>query len=141
VEPTARPLRFLDPDPMKRPDSKDVQRYLARARDARKIVGTALAAYKSGDEKTFVAMWKKDYAGNAKRELENGRRYDKKRSYRWDLLPVHAHTPDLLRQGISSVENANKVVVYRRRWKDGKVYDEDSVWLEKEDGRWRISSW
>jgi len=141
LEPSARPLRFLTPDPMKRPDKAEVRRYLRRAKQARKIVGSALAAYTKGDEKTFVAMWKKDYAGNAKRELKSGANNDKRQSARWDLLPVHAHTPELLRRGISSMENENKVVVYRRRWRDGEVYDEDSVWLEKEDGRWRISSW
>lgn len=141
LEPSARPLRFLTPDPMKRPDPAEVRRYLRRAGVARKIVGSALAAYTKNDEKSFVGLWKKDYASNAARELKSGRESDKRRGYRWDLLPVHAHTPELLRRGISSIEDEKKIVVYRRRWRDGNVYDEDSVYLEKEGGRWRISSW
>lgn len=141
LEPSARPLRFLDPDPMKRPDKLAVRRYLARARSARDVVGSAIAALRKGDKKTFTAMWKKDYAGNAEREFESERKSDERYGQRWDLLPVHAHPPDLLERGISSIENDDKVVVYRRSWRNKKVYGTDTVYLEKENGRWRISSW
>jgi hypothetical protein len=140
VVPTARPLRFLDPDPMPRPERADVQRYLERSKDARAVVQRALAAYKKGDEAAFVALWKQGYEGNAKRELESDRESDKHSGYSYDLLPPFAMTPELERRVIDSLEKES-LVVYKRRYKDGVVYDEDACYLQREEGRWVISSW
>lgn len=139
VVPSARPLRFLDPDPAKEPEPKDVRRYERELGAGQKIVERAIAAYAKGDEATFVSLWKSDYAGNAKRAFDE-REYDDKRGIRYGLLPLYAATPELLERAISTLDEG-RLVVYRRKLKDGKVEGEENVWLVQEDGRWRISSW
>jgi hypothetical protein len=145
IVPSARPLRFLDADPIDEPTASEKKAYLSNARAARKVLQRALFAYAKNDEKGFAALWKKGYESNAKRELESGRAYDLRKDQRWDVLPVHAHTPDLLQRGVSSMAHEKgaeeKIVVYRRRWRDKKIVDEDTVYLVKEDGKWKISSW
>lgn len=139
VVPTARPMRFLDPDPVKEPPTSDVARYEREAAFGRKIVARALAAYHKGDEAAFVSLYKKGSRSTAKRDLEE-RHDDRKRGVRYDVLPPHAMTPLLLERSISTLDDG-RLVVYRRKYKGGQIYDEDGVYLEKEDGRWRISSW
>ncbi len=139
VVPSSRPLRFLDPDPPDEPDAKDAARYAKDVAPGHKLVARALAAYEKGDEAAFVALWKKDYGGNAKRALEE-REYDKPRGIRYELLPLYAMPPELIERAISTL-NEGRLVVYRRKIVNGKIDSEDNVWLEKEDGRWRISSW
>lgn len=139
VVPSPRPLRFLDPDPAKEPAAKDVARYGKAVAPGQKLVARALAAYAKGDEAGFVPLWKKGYDGNAKRTLGE-RASDEKRGVRYELLPLHAMPPELLERAISTLDEG-RLVVYRRKIVNGKVDSEDAVWLEREDGRWRISSW
>lgn len=141
IEPSARALRFMDPEPSSRPDAGDAQRYLSHSKEARAVVEKALQAYLQDKPQSFASYWKKDSKARALDEYENGRRYDKTKGYRWDVLPPHAHLPELFERAIDSMKD-DKVVVYLRRYnKDGSVYGEENVWLETEDGQWRISSW
>lgn len=141
VEPSARALRFMEPEPMERPAPDDAKRYLQRSEPARRVVEKALRAYLKDQPEAFAKYWKKDRAHQAQNEYESGRRYDRDRGYRWDVLPVYAHTPDLVERGIDSLKE-DRVVIYLRRYdKDGRVDSEDTVWLEKEEGKWRVTSW
>ncbi len=139
VVPSARPLRFLDPDPVKEPDPKDVRRYQRELAVGQKIVEQALTAYAKGDEAAFVSLWPTGSAASAKRAFDE-REYDDERGIRYGLLPLYATTPELLERAISTLDDG-RLVVYRRKLKDGKVEGEENVWLVRDGGRWRISSW
>jgi hypothetical protein len=141
VVPSARPLRFMEPDPVKLPDQKELNRYWKRANAARTVVKKALAAYGRDDVKAFQKLWKKGYEGNAKRELESGRKYDKKNGYSYDIMPLHAMTPSVQRYAVGTLESPEKRNVYLRKFKKGEIYSSETVYLIEEDGRWVISSW
>ncbi|MFZ9888547.1 MAG: hypothetical protein ACO3JL_13700, partial [Myxococcota bacterium] len=75
----------------------------------------------------------------AKNQLESLKQ-ERERGVRYELLPFHAMPPDLQERGISTLQDG-RLVVYLRTLKNGKVDDEDPVWLEQEHGKWRVSSW
>lgn len=141
IEPSARALRFLDPEPGPRPDPADAKRYFERSKAARAVVEKAMRAYSRDQPEVFARYWTKDRARNALSEYESGRRYDKEKGYRWDVLPTHAYLPELVERGVSSLKDGRVAVFVRRFDKDGNVGTEETVWLVEEDGQWRITSW
>ena len=142
VVPSSRPIRFETPEVGERATPQTRKRYREASKDARRVVAKALAAYQKGDEAAFIATWKKDYAGNAKRELDSGRRSDRRDGYTYDLLPRDTVPPWLLKNAISVLDDREeKMIVFLRKFRKGEIYGEERVWLVKEAGRWRISSW
>jgi hypothetical protein len=138
--PSARALRFEDPDPRPRIDPVQLERYRAAAKVPLELASKALAAYQKNDPTGFARHWKKGYETNAGNELESGRRSDQSWGYTYDLLPLHAVSPPMLEQALSVVDDG-RMIVFLRRYKKGQVDDESRVYFEKEDGQWRISGW
>ncbi len=142
VVPSSRPLRFEVPEPGERTKPEDRERYARASKSARKVVKKALAAYQKGKSAGFVAQWKSDYAGNAKRELESGKQSDERYGYTYELMPVGTLPPWLLKSGLDTLDGREeKMIVFMRKYRRGEIYGDARVWLVKEAGRWRISSW
>jgi hypothetical protein len=140
MTPSTRPLRFEDPDPLDPPDPKVVADYQRRHREVKDVVARALRAYQRNNVRAFQAEWVKGYAGNAERELRDGKNSDKRYGYTYSLLPLYAmppwfydHMDDVLKKG--------EMIVFLRQDRKGEPYDEARVYLKKEDGRWKIRGW
>ena len=138
--PSARPLRFEDPDVRARVVPEDLARYQKSSEPARAVVRRALTAYEKDDLTAFAKLWKQGYQGNAERELKSSRQSDERYHQSYDFLPAHAMGPRLLESALEVAEQG-KMLVYLRRYRKGTIYDERRVWLEREGSDWRISSW
>lgn len=140
IEPSARALRFLDPDPEDRPSPTDVARYFAATQAARRVLDQALQAYLTDEPADFSRFWKSTDGHQALRAYESGRDDDRKYGVTWQVLPAHAHTPELLARGIRSIDTP-KLVLYRLKKQGAERFSSDPVYLEQEGGAWRIVSW
>ena len=104
IVPSARPLRFLPPEPGERSDPADVARYAKASAPARRVVERALVAYRKADTAGFAKRWKPDYAERAKRELESERSSDARYGYTYDLLTEYRQQP--LSEILHRIDNA-----------------------------------
>lgn len=140
IVPSARPLRFETPEVGERTSSADMARYTRESAAARKIAVTALDAYRAGNLQRFSAFWPADKQHTAKNEITGGRESDKRYEYTYDLLPLHATPPRLMEQAMDAL-GRGQVLVFLRRYKKGKIYDDEYARFEKIESTWRITSW
>jgi TolB-like protein len=141
--PSASPLRFEDPDPPELPDAAAVQEYIKTSHEPRKVVEQAIKAYGAKDEKAWTALWLKDSSGNAERAFKDAQSTDAHYGYTYDVLPLHAHPPWLLKAVLASLDDKNRAdetVILLRRYAKGKIDDERRVTLKKDGAAWRIKS-
>ncbi len=140
VAPSARPLRFEDPDPRDEPATAEIARYQKEAQKGRTIVDKAIKALAKRDRKTFASLWQKVDLGEHQfdREIKSMASY----GYKYELLPFHATPPWTYESCISALDNRDLVLrIYLRKLKQGKIYGEDIAYMKRIDGTWKIRSW
>jgi hypothetical protein len=137
---TANSLRFEDPEPLDRPTPEDIAAYQKAVEPARVIVGEAIRAYDKKSLPAFQKLWLKEYAGNAESAFSSIADEEKSRKQKCELLPFHATPPNLYDSALDVMKDG-RMVVFLRCYREGKIYDDDRVWLQKEGAGWKISSW
>lgn len=138
--PSAQPLRFEDPEPLDRPEPDEVAAYQKNAGQARQVVGEALRAFEKRNTAQFRRQWLSDRPGTADRALTDLVDEEKRYKQRCELLPYFATPPDHYESALSTMKEG-RMMVHLRCYRDGKIYDSDRVWLDKEQAGWKISSW
>lgn len=138
--PSAQPLRFEDPEPLDRPEPEEIKAYQETIEKPRQVVGEAIKAFDKRDKVSFRRQWLADRPGNADRAFDELDDYQKRYKQRCELLPFHATAPDEYDSVIGSMKDGSFVVLLRC-FRDGKIYDDDRVWVQKEGTAWKISGW
>jgi len=141
VRPNSGLLRFEPPEMPDEPDAESLSRAQKELEPARKVVAEALAAFEKKQADAFVALWLPKYAGNARRKFDNESRYAERDALRWEMLPWHAIVPWDQQGVIDSLEKDKRAQIFLRKFKKGKIYGDDRMWLEKDGDAWRIKSW
>ena len=140
--PSARPLRFENPEPTDWPDRDEINKFWKASKSARAVVEKALKDYSKKNLKKFQTHWVKDGESKSKRAYEEMERNAKRYQYKWEMLPRYATAPWTWKTMVESHQkDPLKITVYLRYYKKGKIYDDDRVWMVKEDGKWKIQSW
>jgi hypothetical protein len=138
VVPSARAIRFEEPDPGDAPDEAAVAGYVEEAEKGAALVGRAIGALITRNRKQFAAQWIDPERGERQfdREVDEAERY----GYRYELLPFHATPPWLYQRAIDALDDG-KLNIFLRRFKKGEINDDDTVYLERAGKKWRIRSW
>ena len=140
VVPSGRPLRFQEPDPLDWPPATEIRAYKKAAKAGLKLAQKALAAYKKNQQKKFVSLWSKDDQRSAQRFYTDEKKRKGKYKRTWKLVPLFALTPKQLQRCIEQ-HKKGELLIYLAEFRQGKVYDDDRVYMKQTDGIWKIRSW
>jgi hypothetical protein len=143
VVPSARPLRFERAESDSHPAGKAIERYVAAHRSALRGLTLALKAYGADKPMKFALYWDPDKRNNAQRVYESSKGSDRHHKQRWDVRPLYTFSPRRLSEDAASLANkkGKRITVYRRSWRNGKVYDVDRVRMRLIGKKWFIESW
>jgi len=141
VVPSARPLRFEQPEVPERVRTSKSKAFERAYGKASKRLSRALSAWKRKDRKGFASHWTTERRQIAVRRFDDARGREADRSIRWSLLPLHAMTPRTYKRLVDQFTASQKVTVLRASTIKGAFHQTDSVYMVKQSGSWRVSDW
>jgi hypothetical protein len=140
--PTARALRFEEPEPTSWPPLGDISRYRQEATKARKLAERGLRAIATGDQAAFVKLYLTDRQGRGANEWKRHRKAVAEGRERFDLLPFHAMQPSQYGAAIKALDDGSpQLLVYLRRFYKGRAVGTRTVRFERADSAWKVHTW
>ena len=139
--PSARPLRFERPDVTKRRSDAQTRAYLKAYAAAKPTVTRALKAWKAKRRLPFAELWITDRQSTALSTFDRERGSEADRGIIWDLVPLHAMTPNDFHRLVDLWNRDKKLVIKRRGLKKNQFHDTDRIYLKQQDKKWRIDRW
>ncbi|MDE0882483.1 MAG: hypothetical protein OSB21_07815 [Myxococcota bacterium] len=139
--PSARPLRFERADAPERRQDSVAKAYLKAYADGKKTMQRALTAWRTKSRLPFAELWLTPRQSNALSTFDRERSPEADSGIVWDLLPLHAMTPQEFDRLVNSWSKDQRLIIMRRGMKGKAFHGTDRVRLKQDNGRWRIDNW
>lgn len=139
--PSARPLRFEDPEPpTEMPDEAEFERYWRSAHSARKIAVNFTRAFNRRDIAGCLKWMTTSgrHKESTERSLQSAMDNEQKRKVARELMAKHNYTVKLRKRANDSLKKPDETIVFVARWQDGEVIEAKRLTLQKEGGKWRV---
>ncbi len=139
--PSARPLRFERADVPTRRNDDQTRAYRKAYASAKPVARRALKAWKNNQRVRFADLWLSDRRRNALATFDRERSSESDRGIVWDLVPLHAMTPDDFHRLVELWHRDKKLIIMRRALKKKRFHDTDRIYVKQREKKWQLDQW